>query len=238
MNYVISDLHGRYDKYKALLKKINFNENDNLYFLGDALDRGHEGFKILLDMANRPNVFAIMGNHEAMAIEALPVLMRIRMRKGKKAQLTRKEFEAVEIWIQNGGEPSFKDFISLSDEDRQKVWDYMKSLPLYREIEVEGREFILLHGGLKGYSPERRLDEYTQDDIVWHRPRPCSAYYPDKCVIVGHTPVQLMRDRVGVQESQAKIFKGKGYIDIDCGCVFRDGRLGCLCLDSMKEVYV
>lgn len=236
MNYVISDLHGRYDKYKALLKKINFSESDSLYFLGDALDRGPEGFKILLDMANRPNVYAIKGNHEAMAIEALQVLMRIR--KGDTLKLTRKEAEAVEMWIQNGGEPSFKDFLSLSGEDRQKVWNYMKSLPLYREIEVEGRQFLLLHGGLKGYSPDRDLEYYTQDDIVWHRPRASSAYYPDRCVIVGHTPVQLMRKMAGVQQSKAKIFKGKGYIDIDCRCVFKDGRLGCLCLESMEEIYI
>ena len=236
MNYVISDLHGRYDKYRALLKKLNFGENDNLYFLGDALDRGPNGFKILLDMANRPNVFAIMGNHEAMAIEALPVL--IRMRKGNTANLTRKEVGAAGLWIQNGGATSFKDFMSLSKEDRQKVWDYMKSLPLYREIEVGGREFLLLHGGLKGYSPDRQLDDYARDDIVWHRPRPVSAYYPDRCVIVGHTPVQLMYEKAGVQETEAKIFRGKGYIDIDCGCVFKDGRLGCLCLDTMEEIYV
>ena len=236
MNYVISDLHGCYDKYKVLLEKINFSENDNLYFLGDALDRGPNGFKILLDMANRPNVFAIMGNHEAMAIEALPVL--VHMRKGDTANLTRKEVEAAGLWIQNGGATSFKDFMSLGKEDRQKVWDYMKSLPLYREIEVGGREFLLLHGGLKGYSPDRQLDDYAQDDIVWHRPRPVSAYYPDKCVIVGHTPVQLMYEKAGKQESKAKIFKGKGYIDIDCGCVFEDGRLGCLCLDTMEEIYV
>lgn len=236
MNYVISDLHGRYDKYKALLKKISFSESDNLYFLGDALDRGPEGFKILLDMSSRSNVFAIMGNHEAMAVEALPVLMR--MRKSGNSKLTRKEIGAAELWIQNGGVSSFKAFISLSHEDRQKVWDYMKSLPLYREIEVGGREFLMLHGGLKGYSPDRQLDDYAQDDIVWHRPRPCSAYYPDKCVIVGHTPVKLMYEKAGVKKPEPKIFRGKGYIDIDCGCVFNDGRLGCLCLDTMEEIYV
>lgn len=236
MTYVISDLHGRYDKYKSLLKKLNFSESDRLYFLGDAIDRGAEGFKILLDMANRPNVYAIRGNHEAMAIEALQVLRRIR--RGNTLKLTRKEAEAVELWLQNGGEPSFGDYISMNHEDRQKVWDYMKSLPLYREIEVGGQRFVLLHGGLKGYSPDRRLDDYTQDNIVWHRPRASSAYYPDRCVIVGHTPVQLMHKKAGVQESKAEIFKGKGYIDIDCGCVFRDGRLGCLCLDNMEEIYV
>lgn len=236
MTYVISDLHGCYGKYRALLKKINFSESDSLYFLGDALDRGPDGFKILLDMASRPNVYAVMGNHEAMAIDALHVLMRIR--RGSTLKLTRKEAEAVELWLQNGGEPSFRDYISLSDENRQRVWDYMKSLPLYREIEVEGRRFLLLHGGLRGYSPDRRLEDYTQDDIVWHRPRASSAYYPDRCVIVGHTPVQLMHKKAGVRESKAKVFRGKGYIDIDCGCVFKDGRLGCLCLESMEEIYV
>ena len=28
------------------------------------------------------------------------------------------------------------------------------------------------------------------------------------------------------------------HIAVDCGAVFEDGRLGCICLDTMKEYYV
>lgn len=54
MIYAVSDIHGCYDKYKKLLKKINFGSDDTLYVLGDVIDRGPDGFKIMLNMAQRP----------------------------------------------------------------------------------------------------------------------------------------------------------------------------------------
>lgn len=49
MTCVVSDTHGRYDKYAALLKKIDFGDNDKLYVLGDVIDRYDDGIKIMLD---------------------------------------------------------------------------------------------------------------------------------------------------------------------------------------------
>ncbi len=45
--YVVSDIHGEYDTLMALLNKISFSEEDTLYILGDVVDRGREGVKIL-----------------------------------------------------------------------------------------------------------------------------------------------------------------------------------------------
>ena len=71
MQYVISDIHGMYDKYAAMLDTIGFSEEDTLYVLGDVLDRGPEPVRILRDMAVRPNVYPILGNHEIMALSVL-----------------------------------------------------------------------------------------------------------------------------------------------------------------------
>ena len=67
MIYAISDLHGCYDKYVRMLEKINFNDSDTLYILGDIVDRGSDGIKILLDIYNRKNVIALRGNHDYLA---------------------------------------------------------------------------------------------------------------------------------------------------------------------------
>ena len=40
VTYVISDIHGEYDKFMELLDKIKLKETDTLYVLGDILDRG------------------------------------------------------------------------------------------------------------------------------------------------------------------------------------------------------
>ena len=56
MTYAVSDIHGCYDKYRELLRVIRFCPEDTLYVLGDVIDRGPDGFKILLDMAQRRSV--------------------------------------------------------------------------------------------------------------------------------------------------------------------------------------
>ena len=56
MNYVVSDIHGYYDKYTSLLSFIRFSDNDKLYILGDVIDRGPDGLKLLQDIMERPNV--------------------------------------------------------------------------------------------------------------------------------------------------------------------------------------
>ena len=56
MIYAVSDLHGCYEPYQKLLDRLCLRADDTLYVLGDVIDRGPDGFQILLDMASRPNV--------------------------------------------------------------------------------------------------------------------------------------------------------------------------------------
>ena len=69
MIYCISDLHGRYDRYEKVLEKIQ--DTDELYVLGDCIDRGKDGLKILKDIKERNNVHLLMGNHELLLLDAL-----------------------------------------------------------------------------------------------------------------------------------------------------------------------
>ena len=49
MRYLISDVHGCYEEYQELLDKIHFSNEDELYVLGDAMDRGPEPIKVIQD---------------------------------------------------------------------------------------------------------------------------------------------------------------------------------------------
>jgi metallophosphoesterase len=48
--YVVSDIHGKYDKFIGVLDKINLKEEDTLYVLGDILDRGKHPIKVMLKL--------------------------------------------------------------------------------------------------------------------------------------------------------------------------------------------
>lgn len=52
--------------------KIEFQAEDELYVIGDVVDRGEQPMEILLDMMTRANVYPLLGNHDLIALELLP----------------------------------------------------------------------------------------------------------------------------------------------------------------------
>lgn len=54
MRYMMSDIHGCYEEYRELLEKIGFDHDDELYVLGDAMDRGPEPIRVIRDLMRRP----------------------------------------------------------------------------------------------------------------------------------------------------------------------------------------
>ena len=81
-HYVIGDLHGMYGTYLDAINSIN--EDDTLYILGDVIDGGQHGIKILQDIMNRPNVKLFLGDHEWNFMKCYEIM--------KKYDLTDQEF--------------------------------------------------------------------------------------------------------------------------------------------------
>ena len=237
MIYAMSDIHGCYEKYRDMLETIKFAADDTLYVLGDVLDRGPDGFKILLDLAARPNAVGLLGNHELLAAVVLPSLLRT-MRQGEEQPLSKTEQEQMQKWIQNGGKPSILQLLRLSGEEMEIVCAYLRSLSAYEEVTVERRKFVLVHAGLEHFSITRPLEEYDLEDFLFCRPDLDTTYFPDKTLVFGHTPTRLLHRQIGEPEQPDRIFRRGTMIGLDCGCVYSGGRLGCLCLDTMEEFYV
>lgn len=230
MLYAMSDLHGCFDQYQRMLREIEFSSHDTLYVLGDVIDRGPDGIRILQDMNGRSNVFPILGNHELTAAVCLPWLME-EVTDQSLATLDEAQIAALSEWITNGGGPTLRSLKLLSQEEREDILEYFQEMELYVEVEVNGRSFILLHTVPEHFNPNQPLDSYELKDFLFGRPNLNTTYFPDKILVLGHTPTRLLW-------GQDKIFRTGNLIDIDCGCVFKGGCLGCLCLDTMEEFYV
>ena len=132
MVYVMSDLHGRYDKYLSMLEYIHFGDGDELYILGDLCDRGPQSAQLYLDVMKRPNVHCLMGNHESMLLEALPNAFGFLQNVGYAATLD------LDVWSACGGGRTCASFFEVGLDRVREVYDYVNTLPWYREIEVEG----------------------------------------------------------------------------------------------------
>lgn len=232
MIYVMSDLHGRYDLYKSMLEKIKLNNDDILYILGDIIDRGENGIKILLDMMGHSNIIPIIGNHEHMAYSTLKKLSVEITEENYNNYLDREAIEMFENWVFNGGLSTSRAFSKSDAEDKGKILEYLGEFDLYEELEAGGKKFVLVHGGLDGFKPDKPLDEYSITDIVWGRCDYQKQYFPDKYLVTGHTPTHFIDPKY-----KGRIYKKNNHIAIDCGAVY-GGRLGCICLDTFEEFYV
>lgn len=231
MTYVMSDIHGEYEKYIAMLEKIDFCDEDTLYILGDIVDRGAEPIEILLDMMNRPNVYPIMGNHDLVAKGLLPMLNDAIENNGGK--LSDNLSAMLSVWISDGGLSTITRFCKLDSEQRRDVIDYLNDFTLIETADVGDNSFVLVHAGLGNYRPDKKFSEYTDDDLLFCRNDPSEQYFDDESIftVMGHTPTPLL-------SGKAEIYKNGRNIFIDCGACNTDGRLACLCLDTFEEFYV
>ena len=50
MTYVMSDIHGNAIRFNSIMEQIDLRPEDTLYVLGDVLDRGPQGIKIIEDI--------------------------------------------------------------------------------------------------------------------------------------------------------------------------------------------
>lgn len=227
MIYAISDIHGCYEKYVEMLKKIDLGDNDRLYVLGDVIDRGADGIKILREMKKDSRVVPLIGNHESMALGLMRSLLTMSIE-----ELKEKRPKAFFAWMINGGKPTLLDFAVLDEKEKSEIISYIDSFMIYANVGAGGREFHLSHT-LPPYDPDIDIHDVSYLEFIWGEPDYDMIYDENTLFITGHTPTGFIDP-----EYDGKIYIKYNHIAIDCGAVFDNGRLGCICLDTMEEFYV
>ena len=232
MQYVISDIHGMYDKYAAMLDTVGFGDDDVLYVCGDVLDRGPEPVRVLRDMALRPNVYPIMGNHELMALSVLRNVCVDITADNCDGGLDEGVLHRLHDWQQEGGHTTLEGFRALPPDARADLIEYLCDFAPYEVTSAGGRTFILVHSGLGNFRPDKKLSQYTLEELAFCRPDYADYLFDDRSVYVvaGHTPTRLIHGKDAV-------YTHCNNVCIDCGAVF-GGKLACLRLDDMAEFYV
>ena len=221
MIYAMSDLHGCYDKFTGILEQIRFSEADTLYILGDIVDRGRDGIKLLLNLSERSNVVCLRGNHDHTAFQML---------KHLNAPLRGPWVELYQLWLSDGGYPTLKAFAALSEQERERVLAYLNSFPIFEELTVAGRSFFLSHTGPEKEKMKQldlcRISDFLVGEIEYEK-----IYFEDKIFVSGHTPTGLIE-----RAYRGRIYQKNHHIAVDCGAVFGNP-LGCICLDTLETFY-
>lgn len=228
MTYVVSDLHGCFDKFKRLLSKINFNDNDVMYVVGDIVDYGEEPIELLCDLSMRYNVIPIVGDADLRAFEMLRELDKMLGGASPDPEMLGKMAE----WIQDGGAKTMEGFKALDEDMREGVLEYLEDMSLYEELEIKGKKYLLVHAGIADYDADTDLDDYMPEDFVCESVDPEYPLIDGTTLIVGHKPTYEIEGA-----EKGKIYHGDGSIFLDCGAAY-DEPLGCICLETGKEYYI
>ena len=235
MIYATSDIHGQFQKLRALLKKVNFGDEDFLFVLGDVIDRnGAGGVDMLRWMMTQPNVSLILGNHEAMLLGCLFLLDPITQESLDR--LTAEQMDLASLWMDNGAEPTLralKEWLYEEPEAREALVDYLRDAPLFETVTAGGQDYLLVHSGLENFAPKKKLSKYTADELLWHRPHPDQRYFDEVYTVLGHTPTELYGEG-----HKGRAFVTDTWMNIDTGAAAPDGAPMLLRLDDRQAFYL
>jgi len=213
--FAISDVHGCAKSFRALVqKKIDLGPKDELYLLGDYIDRGPDSKDVIdfiIELKNAGfKVHCLRGNHEDMMLSAL---------NSKKD---------LDLWVYNGGGATLKSFrVQGVDQISVKYINLIKEFDFYLEVD----NFLLVHAGLNF----RQKDPLTiNKDMLWIRywtDRINKRWLGNRKIIYGHTPITETRIR-----ADAAIIDKLQFLNIDCGCYYSHKEdKGKLCAFELKS---
>lgn len=175
-HYALSDLHGCYDYLSEI--KSHITREDTVFFLGDAADRGSQGWDCIKSIRYNPNFIYLCGNHEDMLRKAMIEYF------DRDSDLTN---ASTDLLMYNGGMSTFNEWI---EEGAKHEWiSFLESLPLnHIYINTSGKQIILTHAG---YTPTEVITHFPlRKSLLWSR-----EHFHDNWkaaentyIVHGHTP--------------------------------------------------
>ena len=231
MTYVIGDIHGNKEKYEQMLEKLSPKDTDAVFVLGDVIDVGDDSIAILQDMMYRANVYPVLGEHEYMAKKFLPLIAEKGSAEKALSSLDGEEKELLSKWLTMKSEKTIADFLSLDEEGKEAVLDYLTEFAAYEELEEGGKTFVLAHAGIRNFDEDKELEEYSEEDFVFAKTDYTVPYFSNKYLITAHTPTVAIG-----KEFAGKVYSKKRHVAIDCGCGY-GGKLAAVCLNPLKVFY-
>lgn len=173
--YAIGDIHGSLDKLRRLLTRCEQDAEGTgaaFVFLGDYIDRGEDSrgvIEALMTLQAQVGDAAtfLMGNHEALALDAIDDESRAA------------------AWLMNNGEATLRSYGVRRPSNVPA--DHVAWLRALKFFHDDGRRFYV-HAGI---DPRKPLDAQDPFDLIWIR-EPFLSDTRDygRLVVHGHTPVK------------------------------------------------
>jgi serine/threonine protein phosphatase 1 len=141
--FAIGDVHGHFDGLCQLIDFCKPTPTDQVYFLGDVIDRGPKSAQVVKWIRER-NYPCLMGNHEIMLLTSF----------------NNGDIDEVSLshWLPSGGNTTLQSYGDAGIP--QADIDWFASLPSYIDL----GDTFLVHAGV---DPFRALDKQDNDQFCW-----------------------------------------------------------------------
>lgn len=216
--WVTTDLHGNYNLWTQIKNFIK--EDDILFFLGDAIDRGPRGFEIFKEMLEDKRVIYLRGNHEQMMYDSF-IIQPVSIRQ-----------KCFKHWQKNGGDVTLQNIEELNIPINQKInlIEQIEKLPYFAEYKNNsGVKFFLSHAGTSfGLYYNKFSEEIQKEKLLWDRdhilmPWGDEAEYQMTISIHGHTPILFMKQFYGYSMATGMapfVYSNNHKINLDAATPF------------------
>lgn len=161
---VISDIHGCYEEFMAMLDKIGFSPADRLILVGDYVDRGKDSFRMLKWLEQKPeNVYAVLGNHDEGFARSVELMAGLDRKLGLRSGLDSPQeglalYESLRYYMKKKGLPggyfdlygTIRILLERKGATLRDLYQWMemfRNMPLCHELKVRERICVVVHGG-------------------------------------------------------------------------------------------
>ena len=228
--WATADLHGHLEIWEKIKKIIG---DDEIYVLGDCVDRGPQSWETLKAVYNDSHAHLIKGNHEDMLVKACEDYLEDDYTWDYKSYM---------LCYHNGGKETMESW--EADSDRVAWVKRLRDLPTWDSYDLEDKTYILCHAGmtpwLKGEGEDRGTWIPSDRMLIWDRDHYLEDWESgemneDIIVVHGHTPIHyLSKDLWTDWKSGAFWYCNNHKVNIDNGSTWT-GFACLLNLDTFDE---
>ncbi len=263
--YVMSDIHGQFDDFQQMIRKIGFSETDELILAGDYIDRGPQSVEMLRWLEMCPsNVVPLKGNHDVEFAGYVNLMQKIDescelKTDPESAEDTQILFDTIKYMLKRKGLglAGFFDYYGTVEDIIMNKgitfgelirWAQMiDDLEYYKSFSIGDRLCVVVHAGFCDEDALKKSDHKRLEDFyIYAREEGLSiGGIRNGMIIAGHTPT-IVDDSVFY--NAGKVFryydedKDCIFYNIDCGCGYKgfleDCRLACIRLEDEAVFYV
>ena len=203
--FFFTDIHGHLKLYNALKEWcLKQDPECTIIYGGDAADRGENGYKIIKDILNTPQMNYLYGNHEDYFVKSADELIGHAAANDElynKFHTVQNEKEAEQILreahgfhtnchIQDSGWATLRDW--LIDGADEEIIEKIRVLP--RTFTYENLDFCHAGGSYKSFKEinnaeynKETLNYWTEQKCIWDRDCLALGWETGRIGIFGHT---------------------------------------------------